>query len=194
MNAALTFPRIFVMGALGLSLAVMLCLSGANFLAKPLSTETRGRGMTADSEAAQPDFALSEEHMADISELMAKLKDNPNDAETLLSLGDLFIRAREWTRAESFLQRAVLANPSDIRPRYMLGIALYQQGKMELAIKTFENVILLDEDPATMYNLGVIYKYQLANPKRAEELFRKTVESPKADAEIRAKAQKELAP
>lgn len=139
-----------------------------------------------------PESSLSDEQMLAISELMAKLKDNPNDSATLTALGETFLKAAEWTRAEFFLSRAVLGKPSDIRPRYLLGIAYYQQNKIGQTVKTFEELLTIEEDLATMYNLGVIYKYEASDPKRAKELFKKIIAATGASAELVEKAKKEL--
>ena len=146
---------------------------------------------SGDADNAQ-DISLNEMQMAEVGELMGKLKENPNDSATLVALGDVFLKAGDWTRAEFFLARAVLSKPADIRPRYMLGIALYQQNKIPQTVKTFEELLGLKEDVSTMYNLGVIYKYQIKDNKRATELFKQVLAAPDVPADVAAKAKSEL--
>ena len=199
MTQAPNFSRLFVLGAVGASLVLMVCISLSQMVFHPLvSSESRSRGLSSSDtgqtpeEGAMPEFAMSEQLAGEVTELMAKLKDNPNDGETLTALGDTFLRARDWNRAEVFLVRAGLSRPSDVRPRYLLGIAQYQQGKLTEAVATFEELLQIKDDPTTLYNLAIIYKYQLNNPGRAEELLKKAVESPDADADVKEKARKEL--
>jgi len=138
------------------------------------------------------DVSLDEMQMAEVSDLMGKLKENPNDSATLVALGDVFLKAGDWIRAEFFLARAVLSKPADIKPRYMLGIAQYQQNKIPQTVKTFEELLGVKEDVSTMYNLGVIYKYQIKDDKRAAELFNQVLAAPDVPADVAAKAKSEL--
>lgn len=198
MMQAPNFSRLFTLGAVGASLVLMICIALSQMVSHPLiSSEDRGRGLPSSNagqtpDASMPEFAMSEELAGEVTELMTKLKDNPNDGETLTALGDTFLRAKDWNRAEVFLTRASLSRPSDIKPRYMLGIAQYQQGKLAEAVSTFEDLLRINEDPTTLYNLAIIYKYQLKNSDKAEELLKKAVASPDADEDVKEKAQKEL--
>ena len=189
-------PRMFVLGAVSAGRALMMASSISQLVTHPLAhTESRGSGVAAQqapADGAMPEFALNEELAGEVSALMSRLKENPNDAETLTALGDAFLRARDWNRAEVFLTRATLSKPGDIRPRYMLGIAQYQQGRLAEAVTTFEQLLTIQEDPATLYNLAIIYKYQVKNAARAEELLKRAVASPEADADVVEKAKKEL--
>ncbi len=212
MSRPLLFSRLFVLSSLGLGLALMAILAFGSLAEKPLSSEVRSRGKAsqnaegggmpqasdqagnagAAAQGPSPEFTLTDEYAGEVSELMQKLQANPNDGDTLTTLGETFLKAREWTRAEIFLNKAILSKPADIRPRYALGIAQYQQGRLPDAIKTFEELLNVKKDPATLYNLAIIYKYQMGNLKRAEELLREAASSPDADKEIQEKAQAEL--
>lgn len=193
-----SFSRNFMLAALGAGLVIMLAVSLMHII--PVSTEVRTRGMAPEAdgaaqqsaEATGPEFALSDEQMAEVSELMGKLKDNPNDAETLTAIGSTFLSAKDWNRAEFFLGRAVLSRPAHIKSRYMLGIAQYRLGKLPEAVKSFEELLAIEEDPSTLYNLGIIYKYQANNQQRAQELFNKLIASDTADPDVVEKARKEL--
>lgn len=198
--AASSISRVFVIGLMAAAFVVMLLTAGLHTyavlsLGGPEQVERKMIGEPPSGQQGQEGadgINLNDAQMAEVSELMARLKDNPNDSATLTALGDAFLKAGDWTRAEFFLSRAVLAKPADIRPRYMLGIAMHQQGKLAETVKTFEELIAIEEDPSSMYNLAVIYKYQAKDPKRAEELFKKVVSSPKAGPDVVEKAKKEL--
>ena len=132
------------------------------------------------------------EQVDELMEQMAKLKESPNDAAALLKTGEIFVAARDWKRAEVFLGRAVLSRPGDTRPRYLLGVCLYQQNKFDEASKAFEELLAIKEDPSAMYNLSIIYKYHMGRKADAEPLLRKIIASPEADADTVAKAKAEL--
>jgi uncharacterized protein HemY len=138
-------------------------------------------------------LALTERQADDLTALMRRLQANPNDADTLIELGDAFLTAGEWARAAAFLHRAVLSRPGDVRPRYMLGICLYRQEKIEEARRTYEDLLAIREDPPALYNLALLYKYHLDDDDEAARLLRKIVDSPDADADTLERAKKELA-
>ena len=194
-----TVSRNFMLGFMALSFAAMFATAGLHMyavLAQPkLGAHTPEMVPPPSAErdkSGAPEVEMSEAQMAEVSELMGKLKDNPNDSATLIALGENFFKANDWVRAEFFLSRAVLSRPSDIRPRYMLGIALHQQNKILQTVKTFEELLGVEEDPSTMYNLAVIYKYQANDPKRATELFNTIINTPGISADLVEKAKKEL--
>lgn len=141
---------------------------------------------------AEPNLALNEGQLDDLTVLMRKLQTDPNDADALMEIGELFLVAKEWMRAEAFLMRAVLARPADTRPRYLLGLAQYRQEHMEEAAATFEELLSIKEDQAALFNLAIIYKHHLKRPAEARTLLEKLASAPDSDADMRERAQKEL--
>ena len=194
------FSRPFVAAGILCCLIVMIGIVASNLSPSGLVKETRNRGISERGEpSAEGVIAPSEnamsmtgEQAADLTELMRKLQERPDDSDVLREIGGVFIAAQDWTRAESFLGRAVLSRPSDIRPRYMLGITQYQRDKFEDAAKTFEDLLAIKEDPDAMYNLAVIYKYHSGKKTEAEALLRKITTFPGATPATVSKAHAEL--
>ena len=194
-------PAIFFVAA-----CVLFGLAGMLFVAfktdLSMVKETRSRGnVGAMSEASAPeqpsgpseaDLPADKEQVDELMGLMAKLRESPNDADALCKTGEIFVAARDWKRGEVFLGRAVLSRPGDTRPRYLLGVCLYQQNKFDEAAKAFEELLVIKEDPSAMYNLAVIYKYHMGRKAEAETLLRKIITSPEADADTVGKAKAEL--
>lgn len=145
-----------------------------------------------DLPASGPARNLSETQAESLAQLMARLQASPNDADTLVRIGEIFMEAEEWSRAEFFLGKAVLSRPGDPRPFYLLGLTQYQDGKMDLAAASFEYLLAIKEDPAAMYNLAVIYKYHLNKEQQAQDLLRRVLESASADLDTLDRARKEL--
>ncbi len=136
-------------------------------------------------------FALSDQQTDDMGKLMAQLQEEPKDPALLMQIGGLFMEAKEWGRAGVFLSRAVVAAPSDPKPRYMLGITLFRSGKAQDSAKVFEDLLQLKDEPAARFNLAIIYKYSLNRLDDAKKLLDQVAAS--ADPDLAAQAKVELA-
>lgn len=163
---------------------------------KPASTAEQDKNEAAapaqaDSAAPKAD-PLSEQQTNAISGMMQKLQQNPNDADALQEIGKTFLEAKEWDRAEVFLQRSLLSRPADIDTRYLLARCQYGQNKMAEAAASFEEILSMQEEAPAMFNLAVIYKYHLNQPEKATELFTKLLTLPGLDEKTRAAATKEV--
>jgi len=145
---------------------------------------------TPGAAAPAPEPTLSEEQTEALNALMNTLKSNPDDADALMEIGGIFLAAKDWARAEIFLNRAVANRPTDTDSRYMLAIALYQQERIQEAATAFEELLSMKKNAAAQFNLAVIYKYHLDKPDEARALFKQIAASP--DADIAERARKEL--
>ena len=195
MNRSSSYTVNFVAACALLSILTMFITSFSQ-INRSLVKETRSRGVVSagSGEASPaPDAfpALPAEEADKLAELMRTLQTSPTNADTLRRIGEIFIAAQDWARAEAFLSRAILSRPADIRPRYMLGISQYQQNKIDAAAATFEELLSIKDDPGAMYNLAIIYKYHTGQKDKAEDLLRKVIAFPGADADTinRAKAE-----
>lgn len=179
-----------------LGLLAMVAAVAQPFISPLFEQETARVGQSLEPEQDAPAAGmaqkLSGEQAQSVSELMARLQSSPNDADLLLRIGEIFMEAEEWSRAEFFLGKAVLSRPGDPRAFYLLGLAQYQDGKMEEAAASFEYLLAIKKDPAAMYNLAVIYKYHLNQEQKAQELLRHVLDSPSADMDTLDRARKEL--
>ncbi len=190
------FLLLFLLGFLAMFAASVHAFLNAPDSAKPdMPAAAAKSGPEPKSGTNPPEAAgsaLSEQQAEDMTALMRKIQGNPNDAEALMAIGETFLLAKEWSRAEVFLGRAVMSKPSAARPRSLLGVCLYQQGKMQEAARTFEEALEMENDPAALYNLAVIYKYHLDKTGEAKTLLERILASPEADADALARAKKEL--
>ena len=147
---------------------------------------------TPSAAAPAPEPALTEEQTEALNALMNTLQNSPHDADTLMEIGGIFLAAMDWARAEIFLNRAILSRPADTGSRYMLGIALYQQERIQEAAAAFEELLNLEKNAAAQFNLAVIYNYHLDKPNEARALFEQIAALPGADADTAKRARKEL--
>jgi tetratricopeptide (TPR) repeat protein len=103
--------------------------------------------------------------------LMQKMKENPNDVETLLALAQTFAEQGDMEGAKDMAQRAIVAAPSDHRAPYLLGIVLGGQNKWQEAAEQLERSVALKDDASARYSLGVIWRYHLKDEAKASAHF-----------------------
>ena len=173
--------RRIVLGALLLGIGVMFAATVAWRLdGKPL-VHDHGTAATAQMPPAQPapgtpdkakmeQAAQSPQAMA-IMGLMQKMKENPNDVDTLLALAQTFAEQGDMEGAKDMIQRATVAAPSDHRPPYLLGVVLGGQGKWQEAAEQLERSVSLKDDASARYSLGVIWRYHLKDEAKARPHF-----------------------
>ena len=152
--------RRIVLCALLLGIGVMLAASVAwRMDGKPLVHE-HAPAATAQAPAqtppAQPapgtpdkakmeQAAQSPQAMA-IMGLMQKMKENPNDVETLLALAQTFAEQGDMEGAKDMIQRAAVAAPADHRPPYLMGVVLGGQGRWQEAAEQLERSVALKDE------------------------------------------------
>ena len=177
--------RRIVLGALLLGIGVMFAATVAWRLdGKPL-VHDHAPAATAQAPAQMPpaqpapgtpdktkmeQAAQSPQAMA-IMGLMQKMKENPNDVDTLLALAQTFAEQGDMEGAKDMIQRATVAAPSDHRPPYLLGIVLGGQGKWQEAAAQLERSVALKDDASARYSLGVIWRYHLKDDAKARPHF-----------------------
>ena len=179
--------RRIVLGALLLGIGVMFAATVAWRLdGKPL-VHDHGTAATAQAPAQMPpaqpapgtpdkakmeQAAQSPQAMA-IMGLMQKMKENPNDVDTLLALAQTFAEQGDMEGAKDMIQRATVAAPSDHRPPYLMGVVLGGQGKWQEAAEQLERSVSLKDDASARYSLGVIWRYHLKDEAKARSHFEK---------------------
>ncbi len=203
-----TFPLIstrLISAVLLASLAVMLIISmRATFTEVSLVEENNVAGMPEPRGNMPPanapsmpapnsmGFALNDKQSDSVSQLMEKLRENPNDSKTLMELGDVFMTAEDWSRAQVFLKRAIVSAPGDVRPRFMTAVCEFRMGNPAGAAETFESLLDLKREPQAMYNLALLYKYHLQQPTKAKALFEEIIASTEAGVDLMIKTKQEM--
>ena len=165
--------RRIVLGALGLGIVVMFALSIAWRMGDHPLIRQRAAQSSATAEAPRSMMeqgAESPQGQAVLA-LMQKMKDNPNDVDTLLEIAGIFAEQGDNEGAKSMAERALVAAPSDARPPYLMGVLLSREGAWDDAAKQLERSISLKDDAATRYSLAVIYRYHLKQENKARENY-----------------------
>ncbi len=177
--------RRIVLGALALGIGAMFAVSIAWRLGDHPLVHDHGPAVEAPAPVqkapvpaapGEPDRAKMEQmgqspQAMAIMGLMQKMKENPNDVETLLAIAQTFAEQGDAEGAKEMLQRAVVAAPSDARPPYLLGVVLGGQGRWQKAAEQLERSVSLNDDASARYSLGVIYRYHLKQEGKARQQF-----------------------
>lgn len=163
--------RRIVLGALSAGFVVMFALSVAWRMGDhPLirqRPEAARTSATAEGPRSMMEQGADSPQGQAVMSLMQKMKDNPNDVDTLLQIAGLFAEQGDNEGAKSMAQRALVAAPSDARPPYLMGVILSREGNWEEAARQLERSISLKDDAATRYSLAVIYRYHLGQEDKA---------------------------
>lgn len=191
--------RRIVLGALSLGIAAMFVLSVAWRMGDHPLIRQKAPSSVAQKASGGDAMRSMMEQGADspqgqaIMGLMQKMKDNPNDVDTLLQLSSLFAEQGNAEGAKDMAQRALVAAPSDHRPPYLLGVLLSREGNWAEAASQLERSISLKDDAATRYSLAVIYRYHLKQEDRARanyETAARICDDPALASMIRAELDK----
>ena len=122
-------------------------------------------GMTAAS-GSQPMPSLEDlKRMADKKAelLLAQLKTDPNNADTLNHLGMVYKSAHQFKEAENYFQKSLEADPKNADVRTDLASCLYYTGDADGAITELEKALTYDpKHSGALMNLGII-EYKAKN-------------------------------
>ena len=164
--------RRIVLGALGLGIVVMFALSIAWRMGDhPLIRQRAAQTAAADAPRSMMEQGAESPQGQAVMSLMQKMKDNPNDVDTLLEIARIFAEQGDNEGAKSMTERALVAAPSDARPPYIMGVLLSREGAWDEAARQLERSISLKDDAATRYSLAVIYRYHLKQESKARENY-----------------------
>jgi predicted TPR repeat methyltransferase len=101
---------------------------------------------------------------------------NSKDHECLNAIGCACLSLLEFSRAESYLRKAVQLAPGLAEPHYNLGLVLLAVGKLELAKASFRKAIGLSPEHARAHNnLGLVFQ-QLGQFSDSERSFNRAIE------------------
>jgi len=89
--------------------------------------------------------------------LLAKLQSDPDNADLLNQIGNLYRMTHQFQTAASYYNRSLQANPKNVGARTDLASCMYYQGDVDGAIAQLEKSLMYDPRHAgTLFNLGLI--------------------------------------
>jgi len=140
-----------------------------------------------------PRGGMAGDPMSGIMELMARMRENPNDVRVLVTLAEQFMRIQSWDKALALLNRALVVEPSNIGIIQRLGMCLINMGKYAEAAGHYEMILGLEEKNAQAhYNLGILYKRFLKDKDKAKEHFQAVLDLEDVPPNLREMAQAEI--
>lgn len=131
--------------------------------------------------------------MAEVTAMMKRLQENPEDLETMRSLGMTFMEMQAWERALAFWDMVLERHEHDVMALNQKGFCLFELEKYAEAAALFEQMLGIEPDNFhAHYNLGVIYKYYLEQPDTAAAHFQAVVDAAPDDPALVSNARREL--
>src|SRR6202521_1232180 len=143
-------------------------------------------GNAAQSQPAQPQLTPEQQKaMIDqaVTPLLATLKNNPDDFNTLAQVANLYFDGRQYPEAIQYYRLAVKSQPTNSDLLTDLGTAIWYTGDADGAITEFQTALKYRPDhPGTLFNLGIVRWQGKSDPKGAvqawEQLLQKNPNYP----------------
>jgi cytochrome c-type biogenesis protein CcmH/NrfG len=89
--------------------------------------------------------------------LLAKLKDDPKNADLLIQIGGIYFSTHQFQEAADYFSRSLEVKPKNIAIRTQLASCLYYAGDADGAIKQLAQATTDDpKDANSLFNLGYI--------------------------------------
>lgn len=127
-----------------------------------------------------------------IQQYRASVEKNPQDLNTLITLGDLYLNTNKTMEAWKVFAQAQKIAPNDTHVLIDLGGIYSQIGKIDKALESYERAYTLSPnhlDP--LMNMAMIYSRDKKDYSKALELYRTILDS-NPEPQMEAKAKQEI--
>ncbi len=145
------------------------------------SAQLPGIGSTQQQQAPSPEMVAKA-----AEPLLAQLKTNPNDFDTVVKLGNLYYDSQAYPQAIEYYEKGLALQPENADVRTDLGTAYWYTGNADKAIASFEKALTIRPNhAATLFNLGIVKWQGKKDPKGAivawEKLLQTNPDYPQKD-------------
>lgn len=128
-----------------------------------------GIGSTQQQEGPSPEVVAKS-----AEPLIAQLKSDPNNFDTLAKLGNLYYDSHMFPQAIEYYGKALKVQPNNPDVRTDLGTAYWYSGDPDKAIENFKKSLSVRPNhPGTMFNLGIVTWQGKKDPKGAIVVWEK---------------------
>jgi tetratricopeptide (TPR) repeat protein len=127
--------------------------------------------------------------------LLAKLKNDPNNANLLDQVGAVYHATHQFKQAATYYDKAVRVDPKNVSMRTKLAISLYRSGDVDGAIGQLDHGLSFDpKDANSLFDLGMIRLQGKQDPKGALAAWQLLLKSnPQLSMDRRATVEKLIA-
>ena len=150
--------------------------------ASPAAT-TAAASTASESSATQgsPAQLTPEQQKAMIDQaaapLLATLKTNPDDIDTVIKVANLYYDGRQYADAVKYYQLAAKSQPANADLLTDLGTSIWYTGDADGAIAEFQKALKYQPyHPGTLFNLGIVRWQGKSDPKGAIEAWEQLLE------------------
>ncbi|MGP8252468.1 MAG: tetratricopeptide repeat protein [Terracidiphilus sp.] len=127
--------------------------------AAAVNTANANAANSAPAPAAQANDPAQLKTMADsqAAPLIEQLKSQPNNAQLLTSVGNLYYDAKQYPTAVDYYGRALKVTPADASVRTDMGTGYWYMGDADRAIEEFNLALsYAPNNPNTLFNRGLV--------------------------------------
>jgi len=160
----------FALGAIMGYLVRTPSSTAASSAAPPVASPQKQGGMPNGSQSPSVEQLKSTADKK-AEPLLAKLRDNPNDAAVLAELGKTYLYVRDFQRSTEYYERSVKIKP-DPRVLTTLGGAYHLAGADDKAIEAWQRALQVDPHYAdALYNIGMVKWQAESDPAAAIKVW-----------------------
>jgi tetratricopeptide (TPR) repeat protein len=128
------------------------------------SAKTGAEALAAVAQAAAP--------------YLEAVKQNPNDYDSLVKLGNVFYDGQQFPEAVGYYERALVIHPENADVRTDMGTAYWYAGNADKAVAAMEiSLKYRPGHPQTLFNLGWVRWQGKADPKGAIEAWQQLLKA-----------------
>jgi len=110
--------------------------------------------------------------------MLKELKQNPNNFETIVKLGNLYYDGQQYQNAIEYYQKAVKMQPANSDVRTDLGTAYWYLGDADKALAEFNRALKYKPThPGTLFNMGVVKWQGKMDPAGAVQAWEKLLKT-----------------
>lgn len=141
-----------VIGVVGIIVGFILGFFVAQGVTQPVQPGAGGQTAGLPSDHPSPEV------MAQIEQLTNLAKQNPQDRQTRLKLGNFFYDMGRFDAAIPWYQEALALDPADVLASTDLGTCYLYIGNVSKALEQYQESLKIDPGhPQTLQNLGIAY-------------------------------------
>jgi len=130
-------------------------------------------GSTPQQQAASPEMLTKT-----AEPLLAQLKTNPNNAEVLVQLGNIYYDGQSFPQAIEYYEKALKLQPNNPDVRTDLGTSYWYTGDPDKALANFnKSLAIRPNHPGTLFNVGIVEWQGKKDPKAAIVAWEKLLQT-----------------